>query len=56
MSQGIEVVEQVPIPDGMVPSDAQVEIAAKLAAGYFSPVKPPSAARLRRTRGRSLDA
>lgn len=55
-AQGIQVVEQVPIPDGLVPGDAQVEIAAKLAAGYFSPTKPPSAARLRRTKGRSLDA
>jgi len=55
LAQGISVVEQVPIPDRLVPSDAQVEIAAKIAAGYFAPVRPPSAARLRRTKGRALD-
>jgi len=56
LAQGIEVVEQVPIPEGLVPPDAQVEIAAKKAAGYFTPAVVPSAARLRRTKGRSLDA
>jgi len=55
-AQGIEVVEQVPIPDRLVPADAQVEMAAKIAAGYFAPAGPPGAARLRRTKGRSLDA
>src|SRR3954453_10665547 len=56
LAQGISVVEQVPIPDRMVPPDAQVEIAAKIAAGYFAPAGPPSATRLRRTKGRALDA
>ena len=36
-AQGIEVVEQVAIPDRLVPLDAAVEIAAKKAAGYFAP-------------------
>jgi GTP cyclohydrolase II len=54
--QGIEVVEQVAIPDGLVPLDAQVEIAAKKAAGYFAPTGVPSHDQLRQTRGRSLDA
>jgi GTP cyclohydrolase II len=35
--QGIEIVERVPIPDHMIPADAHVEMAAKKAAGYFSP-------------------
>jgi GTP cyclohydrolase II len=35
VESGIEVIERVPIPDGLVPADAQVEIAAKTAAGYF---------------------
>ena len=41
-SQGIEIVERVPIPDDLVPTDAHVEIAAKKAAGYYSaePVEP----------------
>jgi len=35
-AQGIQVVEQVPIPDGLIPADAQVEMDAKKAAGYFT--------------------
>jgi len=37
VSQGIEIVERVPIPDELVPPDAHVEINAKRAAGYYSP-------------------
>jgi GTP cyclohydrolase II len=37
VGQGIEIVERVSLPDHLVPSDAQVEIAAKKAAGYYSP-------------------
>jgi GTP cyclohydrolase II len=37
VSQGIEIVERVPIPDELVPTDAHVEIDAKCAAGYYSP-------------------
>jgi GTP cyclohydrolase II len=36
VSQGVEIVERVPIPDGLVPIDAHVEINAKRAAGYYS--------------------
>jgi GTP cyclohydrolase II len=36
VGQGIEIAERVPIPDELVPADAQVEIAAKKAAGYYS--------------------
>src|SRR5882724_1314486 len=35
--QGIEIVERMPIPDDLVPADAHVEIAAKKAAGYYTP-------------------
>ena len=38
--QGIEIVERVPIPDDLVPADAHVEIAAKKAAGYYTPEPP----------------
>src|SRR5271168_3378963 len=41
VSQGIEIVERVPIPDELVPPDAHVEIDAKRAAGYYSPEPPP---------------
>jgi hypothetical protein len=40
-SQGIEIVERVPIPRELVPPDAHVEINAKRAAGYYSPEPPP---------------
>ncbi len=35
-SQGVEIVERMPIPDDLVPADAHVEIAAKKAAGYYT--------------------
>ena len=35
-TQGIDIVERVPIPDELIPADAYVEIAAKKAAGYYS--------------------
>ena len=54
VGQGIEVVERVALPDELVPADAHVEIAAKKAAGYFSP-EPPPADDLADTVGRSLD-
>jgi GTP cyclohydrolase II len=40
VQQGVEIVERVPIPDYLVPADAHVEIAAKKAAGYYSPEAP----------------
>jgi len=53
---GIEVLERIPIPDGLVPADAQVEIQAKMAAGYYTDpnalkVSPPSG-----VRGRDLES
>jgi GTP cyclohydrolase II len=33
---GIEVVQRIPIPPGLIPADAQVEIEAKKASGYYS--------------------
>ena len=54
VSQGIDIVERVPIPDDMIPADAHVEIAAKKAAGYYTPdtVKPDE---LTGTVGRDLN-
>jgi GTP cyclohydrolase II len=51
---GIEICERVPIPDGLVPDDANVEMEAKKAAGYFTPDKPPSKADLKKVVGRDL--
>ncbi|HEY5300628.1 MAG TPA: GTP cyclohydrolase II [Acetobacteraceae bacterium] len=36
VASGIEVIERVPIPEALIPSDAHIEIAAKTAAGYFT--------------------
>jgi GTP cyclohydrolase II len=38
--QGIQIDERVPLPDGMIPPDARVEIEAKIAAGYFAGDRP----------------
>ena len=51
--QGIDIVEQVPIPDELIPADAQVEMDAKKAAGYFTP-KKPEAKELAKAKGRGL--
>lgn len=53
-AQGIEVVEQVPIPEGLIPDDAQVEMDAKKAAGYFATTRPEPD-ELRAPKGRGLD-
>ncbi len=53
-AQGVEIVERVPIPDELVPADAHVEIAAKKAAGYYTP-EPPKPQALTESVGRSLD-
>jgi GTP cyclohydrolase II len=53
-AQGIEIVEQVAIPQRLVPLDASVEIEAKKAAGYFTPAGMPDAEELNRVKGRAL--
>jgi GTP cyclohydrolase II len=55
-AQGIEVVEQVAIPERLVPPDAAVEIAAKKAAGYFAPGGIPDPQQLSDAKGRALGA
>ena len=52
---GIEVVERVSIPDEMIPKDAQVEMEAKKAAGYFTKDKVLDQASLAKVKGRALD-
>ncbi|MGB0437705.1 MAG: GTP cyclohydrolase II, partial [Mycobacterium sp.] len=53
---GIEVGERVSIPEELIPADAQVEMDAKMAAGYFTPNAAPDAEELKRAKGRGLDA
>ncbi len=52
-AQGIEIGEQVAIPDELIPADAQVEMDAKKAAGYFTASKPGDN-ELKRAKGRRL--
>jgi GTP cyclohydrolase II len=54
VSTGIQIVERVPIPDGLVPPDAQVELQAKMAAGYYTPDHAPTADELKSVVGRDL--
>ena len=54
VGSGIEVVNRLSIPDHLVPEDAQVEIEAKKAAGYFTD-KEVDQAKYDGTRGRKLD-
>jgi len=37
VKSGIEVINRIEIPSELIPADAQVEIEAKKAAGYFTP-------------------
>ena len=53
-AQGIEVTEQLAIPDRLIPLDAVVEIEAKKAAGYFPPSGIPDPGDLSRAKGRAL--
>ena len=55
VSQGVEIVERIPIPDELVPADAQVEIVAKKAAGYFTPDGMPPGEALTRPVGQPFD-
>lgn len=54
VDQGIEIGERVALPDDLVPADAQVEIAAKKAAGYFTDGAVPDERELAEIKGRSL--
>lgn len=51
---GIEVGERVSIPEELIPADAQVEIDAKTAAGYYTPGAAPGPGELKMVKGREL--
>lgn len=53
---GIEVGERVSIPDELIPADAQVEIDAKTAAGYYTPGVVPDTDELKKAKGRGLQS
>ena len=55
VESGIEVLERINIPTELIPLDAQVEMDAKMAAGYFTPTAVPDAQELGKAKGRTLD-
>jgi GTP cyclohydrolase II len=55
IAAGIEIGQRVPIPDGLIPDDASVEMEAKKAAGYFSAEAAPGQSDLQRISGRPLE-
>jgi GTP cyclohydrolase II len=52
---GITIGERVQIPPELIPHDAQVEMEAKKAAGYFSPEGAKKPDELAKVKGRGLD-
>jgi GTP cyclohydrolase II len=54
VNSGINVINRISIPDGLIPEDAQVEIAAKKAAGYFSMDEKKTGEELEQVKGRGL--
>ncbi|MBD64595.1 MAG: hypothetical protein CME62_05285 [Halobacteriovoraceae bacterium] len=52
---GIEVVNRLSIPEELIPADAQVEIEAKKAAGYFTAGEVKDEKELQNVQGRKLD-
>jgi GTP cyclohydrolase II len=52
---GITIGTRVKIPDELVPSDARVEIEAKIAAGYYTEGSIPPPEMLAEVKGRGLD-
>jgi GTP cyclohydrolase II len=55
VESGIAIGERVSIPDGLVPPDAQVELEAKKAAGYYTADATPGADDLKAVVGRKLE-
>lgn len=54
VGSGIEVVNRISIPDGLIPADAQVEMEAKKAAGYFTDGEVKKGDDLVKVKGRDI--
>jgi GTP cyclohydrolase II len=52
--QGVDIVERVSLPDALIPDDAQVEMAAKKAAGYYTDDPAGGGGKLASVKGRTL--
>ncbi len=55
VGSGIEVENRISIPEGLIPTDARVEMEAKKAAGYFSTEPRKTTGDLKKVRGRRID-
>lgn len=55
VDSGIKILERIPIPDDMIPSDSRVEIDAKINAGYFTTGKQITMDELAEVRGRGWE-
>ena len=55
IQSGIEVGDRITIPEDLIPADAQVEMNAKKAAGYYTEGEVPDAAVLTQTIGRQYE-
>ncbi len=55
VNSGIEVVNRISIPSELVPGDAQVEMEAKKAAGYFAPEGAKDIEALKKVKGRNIE-
>jgi GTP cyclohydrolase II len=55
INSGIEIVKRIPIPEELIPADAQVEMAAKQAAGYYTEKAVPDTIALAGIKGRSFE-
>jgi GTP cyclohydrolase II len=55
VGSGIEVVNRISIPDHLIPKDAQVEMEAKKAHGYFTTEAVKSNDALAKVKGRAID-
>lgn len=55
VKSGIEVVNRISIPEGLIPGDASVEMEAKKAAGYFHQDGALTAEELKNIKGRKIE-
>jgi GTP cyclohydrolase II len=55
VNSGIKVINRISIPDELIPADAQVEMEAKKAAGYFTTEKAKSVEELTAVKGRQIE-
>ena len=55
IGSGITIGQRVKIPDELIPSDARVEIDAKIAAGYYTEGSVPPPEMLATVKGRGLE-